>query len=748
MTSGPSRQEERRHRALNLPLPPLELWGGIECTRNRVGDRYIDQIELTGHARRESDLEMFAEIGIRTVRYPVLWERVAPGDLRDANWREPDRALGKLRELGIRPIVGLVHHGSGPLHTGLLDPRFPERLREFAQAVAERYPWVDAYTPINEPLTTARFSALYGHWYPHARDDRSFVRAFLNQCAAIRASMETIRRINPVARLIQTEDLGRTYGTDPLRYQANFDNHRRWLTFDLLTGRVTDSHPLWHFIIECGVSRSELTDFADAPCPPDIIGINYYLTSERFLDHRSDLYPERNRGGNGRDAYADVEAVRVLRDGIAGHRGVLSEATARYDLPLAITEVHLGCTREQQLRWLGEAWNAAAELRASGHDIRAVTIWALLGSFGWDSLLTREPDTYETGAFDVRGPSPRRTALAAMATGLAKMGHYDHPVLDGAGWWRSPNRISFPRADTVPDVPQSSRRERPLLIIGGTGTLGSAFARACQSRGLSFVTPPRGSLDIADAPSLEAALEGVRPWAVINASGYVRVDDAEWDRASCYRVNTEGAVNVAAACANRGLPVVSFSSDLVFDGMTERAYLESDEVNPLSVYGKSKALAEAGILALRSAALVVRTSAFFGPRDSYNFLTQALASIANGVPVEAAPDVWVSPTYVPDLVSATLDLLIDGERGIWHLANRGAVTWAELARRGALAAGLSPELVVDSADGVVPGAARPKFSVLASERGRLMPSLDDALSRYMTERARSSAPSFAGRGWK
>ena len=80
-------------------------------------------------------------------------------------------------------------------------------------AVARRYPWVEDYTPVNEPLTTARFSGLYGHWYPHGRDDRTFARALLNQCRAVVLAMRAIRAVNPAARLVQTEDLGRTYST-------------------------------------------------------------------------------------------------------------------------------------------------------------------------------------------------------------------------------------------------------------------------------------------------------------------------------------------------------------------------------------------------------------------------------------------------------------------------------------------------------------------------------------------------------
>lgn len=173
---------------------------------------------------RLDDLDRFAELGIRALRYPVLWERTAPDGCARFAWA--DARLGRLRDLGVRPIVGLVHHGSGPPRTSLLDPSFAEGLARFARAVAERYPWVEDYTPVNEPLTTAHFSGLYGHWYPHGRDGRAFVRALLTQCRAIAAAMCAVREINPRARLVQTEDLGRTFSTLLLAYQAQHENHR------------------------------------------------------------------------------------------------------------------------------------------------------------------------------------------------------------------------------------------------------------------------------------------------------------------------------------------------------------------------------------------------------------------------------------------------------------------------------------------------------------------------------------------
>ncbi|HEX9918834.1 MAG TPA: family 1 glycosylhydrolase, partial [Pyrinomonadaceae bacterium] len=157
----------------------LELWAGVECTVNRVGDQFYHQLERNGHAERIEDLDLFATLGISALRYPVLWERTAPDGLEHADWTWPDARLARLGELGVRPIVGLVHHGSGPRHTSLVDPAFPEKLAEYARAVAARYPWVDAYTPVNEPLTTARFSGLYGHWYPHGKDYPTFTRCLL-----------------------------------------------------------------------------------------------------------------------------------------------------------------------------------------------------------------------------------------------------------------------------------------------------------------------------------------------------------------------------------------------------------------------------------------------------------------------------------------------------------------------------------------------------------------------------------------
>jgi dTDP-4-dehydrorhamnose reductase len=729
-------------------IHPLELWAGVECTVNRVGDNYFDQLERSGHALRIADLNRLAELGVKAVRYPVLWERTAPREVDCVDWSWTDGRLARLRELKLKPIIGLLHHGSGPYYTSLTDPEFPEKFATFAGAVAQRYPWISNYTPINEPLTTARFSGLYGHWYPHARDPLIFARAFLNQCRGIVLSMRAVRMINPSAQLVQTEDLGKTFSTPTLSYQAEFENERRWLTFDLLSARVGSGHPMWDYLLWLGISEGELQWFLENPCPPDLVGINYYVTSERFLDHRLARYPKASHGGNGHHPYADVEAVRVCAEGMAGPGALIAEVWERYGLPIAITEAHLSCTREEQLRWLSDIWDAALESQKKNIDIRAVTAWSAFGAYDWNSLLTTVMGHYEPGVFDLRSPTPRATALARMVQTLARGEEFKHPVLDSPGWWHRFDRLCYPPVAHRTTATYSSVRSvnttgtsRALLITGATGTLGKAFARICEKRGLAYYLLSRQELDIASLSSVKAAFDHYDPWAVVNTAGYVRVDDAEFEPETCVRENVLGPTLLARACADRGAAFVTFSSDLVFDGRKKGAYVESDPALPLNVYGRSKLDAEAKVLAALSSALIIRTSAFFGPWDEFNFVNAVLTALSQGRKFSAANDVAISPTYVPDLVNATLDLLIDGEQGIWHLTNSGGLTWWEFARLAAEMAGFDPTRIdarPNASFGLI--AARPSFSVLSSERANLLPSLERGLSSYYQEKKQGALP--------
>jgi dTDP-4-dehydrorhamnose reductase len=709
----------------------LEVWGGVECTINRVGNHFYNQLEQSGHLERSDDLRRFAELGIKALRYPVLWEMVAPKSIAKADWTWTDERLGLLRELGIRPIVGLVHHGSGPAYTNLLDPDFPEKLAEYACAVAERYPWVTDYTPVNEPLTTARFSGLYGHWYPHHTDAASFHRMLLNECRATGLAMGAVRTVNPQACLVQTEDLGKIYSTPTLRHQAEYENERRWLSFDLLTGRLREDSIMAKELIKLGLWKDAQRVLAD-PCPPDILGINYYVAGERFLDERLSRYPRHTHGGNGRDHYADLEAVRVRAEGIAGAGLLLEEAWNRYGLPIAVTEAHLGCTREEQMRWLAEVYAEAKRVGQTGADIRAVTVWSLLGAFDWNSLLTRFEGHYESGVFDVRSPKPRLTALGGLVKDLASTGDSRHPALAKAGWWRRPERLLYPpvATDCVTRVlPTTRRRTRPLLITGGAGTLGQAFAHVCERRGLEYHLVGRNDLDITDPALVAAALDTLEPWAVVNAAGFVSVNEAEQKAELCLRENVTGPTVLADAAAQREMQLLAFSSDLVFDGEKSEPYLETDPTNPLSVYGRSKAESEQSVSEVHPEALVVRTGAFFGPWDEQNMVVRALQAFAQQQTFALSDEHVLSPTYLPHLVDACLDLLLDGETGLWHLANNGQTTWANLAVQAADFANLEPLLAAPNGG----AAPLPTWSVLGSTRGMLLPTLESGLDAFFRD---------------
>jgi dTDP-4-dehydrorhamnose reductase len=705
-------------------VPPLEMWGGVECTVNRVGGRWFDQLKRSGHDWRIEDLELFRSLGIRALRYPLLWERLAPHGIDRIDWSWSDRRLTRLRELHIRPIVGLVHHGSGPASTSLVDEGFARGLADFAAAVARRYPWVEDFTPINEPLTTARFSGLYGHWYPHGTDDRTFARILMAEARATTMAMRAIRAVTPGARLIQTEDCGGTFGTAQTAHQAAFERQRRWLTFDLLIGAVTPMHPLYGWLRRSGLSATDLFVLTEEPSPPDIVGLNYYLTSDRFLDEHLERHSSRSQGGNGRLRYADVEAVRARPEGIVGHEAHLIEAWQRYRLPVAITEVHLGCTREEQMRWLLEAWHGAAAARERGADVRAVTVWAMLGSFDWDSLVTRQSGVYEPGVFDIRAPSPRPTALAPLVRELASGREPSHPVLASRGWWR--------RAASGP------AEGAPLLIVGDDGPVAPALAAACAARGLRFEVVAGPDVE-QDAAVVEGFICRRAPWAVADARADHDADAAERDPDACHRTHVLNPAHLASVCGLRRIQFLSFSSDQVFDGLQARGYLEDDAVSPLNVLGASLVEAERRILAVCPQALVVRTGPLFGAVDDSGFITAGLNALGAGGEWHAPGDVTVSPTYVPHLVTTVLDLLIDGPCGIWHMANPGNMTWWELACEAAHLGGRPPDRIVRAQARAIWGPAqRPAWSVLSSAHAALMPPLDAALAAFFGDSNRST----------
>ncbi|HKG69218.1 MAG TPA: NAD(P)-dependent oxidoreductase, partial [Segetibacter sp.] len=339
------------------------------------------------------------------------------------------------------------------------------------------------------------------------------------------------------------------------------------------------------------------------------------------------------------------------------------------------------------------------------------------------------------GLFDVRSPDPRPTALTKLVRSLATSNDYDHPVLQEKGWWQRPEAVIYNLSnEKISDIEKNKKSVRPLLIIGKTGTLGKAFSRICGYRAIHHIVLGREDVNISDIADIERMINEYKPWAIINTAGYVRVDDAEKEAEDCFLINSIAPKNLSIVCNKHGVQFITYSSDLVFDGKKKNPYLESDIVSPLNIYGQSKAMAEENVLQNVPDALIIRTSAFFGPWDQYNFVHHALKSLKNQESFSAPKDVIISPTYVPDLVHTSLDLLLDEASGIWNISNEGSISWAMLATEVAQRSGYDPKnfKAVTLSEMNFP-ASRPAYSVLNTEKGFELPSLEHALDMFFKE---------------
>jgi dTDP-4-dehydrorhamnose reductase len=129
---------------------------------------------------------------------------------------------------------------------------------------------------------------------------------------------------------------------------------------------------------------------------------------------------------------------------LTGARNILIQAWNRYGVPVAITEAHLGCTSDEQVRWLAEIWTQAEQACLAGADVRAVTTWGLLGLYNWSNLCTRDIGDYEPGVFNVSSGTPRPTAVTALVKQIIRGQPLTHVALQSPGWWRRSSRLTIP----------------------------------------------------------------------------------------------------------------------------------------------------------------------------------------------------------------------------------------------------------------------------------------------------------------
>jgi dTDP-4-dehydrorhamnose reductase len=274
-----------------------------------------------------------------------------------------------------------------------------------------------------------------------------------------------------------------------------------------------------------------------------------------------------------------------------------------------------------------------------------------------------------------------------------------------------------------------------ITIFGATGLLGKALMRAGAGHELGGFGSQ--DADIRDLRKITNAIQRTRPEWIVLAAAYTDVDGCETNRDLAFDVNVRGAANVARVAEQHGSRLIFLSTDYVFDGTKTTPYEIDDPGAPRSMYGRSKAEAEAEVSKILPQCCIVRTSWLFGVGGKC-FPDTILKLAATKSELDVVNDQRGSATYAVDLASTLFQLCEAGAEGIVHVTNRGECSWFEFAREIVAGAGLNTVIRPTSGDKFVRPAERPKYSVLSPaslERYSIeMPSWQDALRRYLVER--------------
>ena len=278
-----------------------------------------------------------------------------------------------------------------------------------------------------------------------------------------------------------------------------------------------------------------------------------------------------------------------------------------------------------------------------------------------------------------------------------------------------------------------------VAVIGPRGQLGSALCEAFRRRAVDCVELDHGRVEVTDPQSVLVALRDARPATVVNTAAFHKVDACEEDPKRAFEVNALGALHVARACREAGARCVYVSTDYVFDGAKAEPYREDDLPNPVNVYGASKLAGEHLVVQTCPDALVVRVASLFGGLGSRgkgtNFVLTVLERARRGEALRVVDDVRMSPTYAEDAAAAIVELVARGASGVFHVVNKGACSWYELAVRVLELAGLRVPVHPVPQEAYPARARRPRNSALSTAkleaRGLRLPPWEDAVQRYL-----------------
>lgn len=281
-----------------------------------------------------------------------------------------------------------------------------------------------------------------------------------------------------------------------------------------------------------------------------------------------------------------------------------------------------------------------------------------------------------------------------------------------------------------------------VLLLGGTGILGTALRRACPSDVLVHA-PTRADVNLTDVEAVEQAVRRAEVDWVVNAAAYTAVDAAESHESDARRLNADLPAALGREAAARGIPVLHVSTDYVFSGLATRPWREDDACSPASAYGRTKREGEMRLLESGASALILRTAWLYGATGK-SFPRTMWDRARRGEPARVVADQHGAPTSAADLASWCWTLVRSGERGLMHAANAGSTTWADVADRVYAGAGLADAVTRVSSADFASAAPRPRYSVLDGRRldAALLSagvaarrSWEDALDQFISELA-------------
>ena len=348
------------------------------------GRTRVDEMESCGHYDRwQEDFALTQEMGIDYLRYgpPIHKTLLGPGKY---DWEFADLAFAEMKRLNIVPIVDLCHFGVPDWIGNFQNPDFPAQFCLYARAFAERYPWVQLYTPVNEMYICAMFSARYGWWNEQISSDRAFVTALKHLVKANVLAMQTILEVRPDAIFVQSESSEYYHAESPAAIRsAEVMNSERFLSLDLNYGRRLDSE-MYEFLLSNGMSRDEYQFFLNTRLKQHcIMGNDYYVTNE----HR-----------------VCADGSTTASGEIFGYSEITRQYHDRYRLPVMHTETNLnqGPLGTEAVDWLWKEWANVLRVRNDGVPIVGFTWYSLTDQTDWDVALREVKGTVNPlGLFDL-----------------------------------------------------------------------------------------------------------------------------------------------------------------------------------------------------------------------------------------------------------------------------------------------------------------------------------------------------------